>query len=69
MNYEGAYVVEGFLDNLFPCFDIVFARLRVIPRARKKFAEIGAVSECYSITNHEKNKESKKYPFRIYAFL
>ena len=65
MNYESAYFAEGFLSNLCPCFDIPFAQLGVIPRTRNKFVEIVAVTECYLITNHVKNKESKKQSFRI----
>ena len=49
LNCEGAYLVEGFLHNLGPLFDIVFAQLGVILRARSKFAVIVAVAECYLI--------------------
>ena len=65
MDYEDRYHVEGFLRNLFYCFNIVFAQLGVIPRTRNKFVDIVAVAECYLITNHVKNKESKKQPSRI----
>ena len=37
VNYEGAYLAEGFLHNLCPCFDIAFAQLGVIPKIRNKF--------------------------------
>ena len=65
VNYESPYLTEGFLHNPCPCFDIPFARLGVIQIRRNKFAEIVAVAECHLITNHVKNKESKKQPFRI----
>ena len=65
MNYEGPYFAEGLLLKLYPCFDIAFAQLGVIPRTRNKFVEIVAVTESYLITNHVKNKESKKQSFRI----
>ena len=57
--------MAGFLHNPCPCFDIVFAQLGVIPRTRKKFVEIVAVTECNLITNQVRNKESKKQPFQI----
>ena len=65
MNYEGPYFAEGFLLKLYPCFDIAFAELGVIPRTRNKSVKIVAVAECYLITNHVKNKESKKQSFQI----
>ena len=65
MNYEGPYFVEGSLHKLCPCFDIVFAQLKVIPRTRNQHVEIVAVAGCYLIITHVKNKESKKQPFRI----
>ena len=65
MDYEDRYHVEGFLRNLFYCFNIVFAQLGVIPRTRNKFVEIVAVTDCYLTTNHVKIKESKKQPSRI----
>ena len=65
MNYEGPYFAERSLHNLCPCFDIVFAQLGVIPRTRNKLIEIVAAAECYLITNHVKNKESRKQLFRI----
>ena len=65
MNYEGPYFAEGLLLKLYPCFDIAFAQLGVIPRTRNKFVEIVAVADCYLTSNHVKNKESKKQSFRI----
>ena len=42
-----------FPRNFFTtCFDIVFAHLGVIPRARSKFVEIVAAAECYLIITH-----------------
>ena len=58
VNWKGCYLDERFLHNLFPCFDIVPALLVVIPRIN--FVEIVAAVECYLITTHVKNKESKK---------
>ena len=49
MNSEGLYLANGFLYNLYPCFDIVFAQLGCITRTRNKFVEIIAASECYLI--------------------
>ena len=51
MNFEGPYLAEGFIHNLCPCFDIVFAQLEVITRTRNKFVETVAVSERYLIIN------------------
>ena len=65
VNFKGPYLAEGFLHNLCPCFDIEFARLGIIPTTKNKFVEIVAIAECYLVTNHVKNKESKKQPFRI----
>ena len=56
---------QGILHDLFLCFDIVFAQLRVIPRTRSKFIEIVAVVERYWVITRVKNKESKKQPFWI----
>ena len=47
-------------DFFTTCFDIAFAQVGVIPRTRNKFVEIIVVAECYLITNHVKNKESKE---------
>ena len=59
-------LTEGLLHNIGPCFDIVFAQLKVIPRTRNKFVEIVAVAERYLIITHvKKNKESRKQPFWI----
>ena len=65
VKYEGTCYAEGFLHNLCPYFDISLAQLGVIPRTKNKFVEIVAVAECYLITNHVKNKKSKKQFFRI----
>ena len=65
LNYEGPYFAEGFLHNLCPCFDNAFAQLGVTLRTRNRFDEIVAVAVCYLISNHVKNKESKKQPFQI----
>ena len=51
MNYEGHYIAEGFIPNLFPCFKIVFVHLGVITKTKNDFAEMVAVSECYLIIN------------------
>ena len=51
VNCEGLYLAEGFIHNLCPCFDIVFAQLGVIKRTRNKFVETVAVSERYLIIN------------------
>ena len=45
-------LTERLLHNICPCFDIVFAQLGVIPRARNKFVEIVAAAECYLIITH-----------------
>ena len=47
MNCEGPYLVEGFLHNLCPCFDIVFAPLGLITRTSNNIVEIPVTSECY----------------------
>ena len=60
MHCEGPYFAEG-----FPCFDIEFAQLGVIPRTTNKFVEIVAVAERHFIAAHIKNKQTKKQPFRI----
>ena len=65
LNYECPYFAAGFLHNLCHCFDIAFAQFGVTPRTRNRLDEIVAVSECYLISNHVKNKESKKQPFQI----
>ena len=49
MNSEGLYLANGFLYNLYPCFDIVFAQLGCITRTRNKFVETVAALECYWI--------------------
>ena len=59
MNYEGPYLAEGFLHNLYPYFDIAFAQLGVMPRRMNKSVEIVAVAECYLITNHVKGKNQR----------
>ena len=59
-NYEGPQLVEGFLHNLCPCFDIVFAQVGVIPKTRNNSVEIVAVAERYLVITHVQNKESKK---------
>ena len=51
MNCEGLYLAEGFLHSICPCFDIVFAQLGVITKARNKFVKIVAASERYWIIN------------------
>ena len=43
---------EGFLHNLCPCFDIVFAQLGFIARTSKKFVKIAAVAEFYLMITH-----------------
>ena len=65
LNYECPYFAAGFLHNLCHCFDIAFAQFGVTPRTRNRLDEIVAVAECYLISNHVKNKESKKQPFQI----
>ena len=45
----------------------MFAKLGVITRTRKKFAEIVNVAERYLFIQHARNKETKKYPLRIYV--
>ena len=49
VNCEGPYLVEGFLRNLCPCFDIVFAPLGLITRTSNNIVEIAVTSECYLI--------------------
>ena len=44
---------EGFLHNLCPCFDIMFAQLGVIARTRN---EITAATECYLVITHIKKR-------------
>ena len=56
---------EKLLHNIWPCFNIVFARLGVIPRARNRFAEVVAAAERYLIITHVKNVQSNKQSFRI----
>ena len=58
-------LTERPLRNICPCFDIVFAQLGVIPRARNKFVEKVAAAERYLIITHVK-KKSKKKSFRMY---
>ena len=41
--------MEGFLHNLCPCFDIVFAALGLITRASNNIVEIAVTLECYLI--------------------
>ena len=43
----------------------MFAQSGLISRTRKKFVEIVVVAECYLLTNHVKNKESRKQSFQI----
>ena len=45
----------------------MFAKLRVITRTRKKFAEIVTVAERYLFIQHVRKKETKKYALRIYV--
>ena len=47
VNSEVPYLAEGFLHDLCPCFNIVFAQLRVISRTRNKFVEIVTIAERY----------------------
>ena len=47
MNYGDLYLVEGFLHNLCPYFDIVFAPLGLITRTSNNIVEIAVTSECY----------------------
>ena len=69
MNYEGPYLVKGYLYNFYPFFDNVFGELGVITRTSNKFPEVVAVSECYLIITHVKNKEIKKQRLRIYLSI
>ena len=48
------------LHNICPCFDIVFAQLGAIPRARNKFVEIVAAAEHYLIITHIKKYRIKE---------
>ena len=45
-------LTDRLLHNICPCFNIVFAQLGVIPRARNKFVEIVAAAERYLIITH-----------------
>ena len=65
VNCEGPYLAERFLYYLYGYFDVEFAHLGVIRRARNKFVEIVAAAEHYFIISHVKNKESKNESFRI----
>ena len=49
MKSEDLYVANGFLRNLYLCFNIVFAQLGCITRTRNKFVEIVAALERYLI--------------------
>ena len=69
MNYEGPYLVKGYLCNFYPFFDNAFAELGVITRTSNKFPEVVAVSECYLIITHVKNKEIKKQRLRIHLSI
>ena len=69
MNYEGPYLVKGYLYNFYPFFDNAFAELGVITRTSNKFLEVVAVAEGYLIITHVKNKEIKKQPLRIYLSI
>ena len=51
VNCEDPYLAEGFLHNLCPCFNIVFAPLGVITRTNNKIVDIVVASECYLIIN------------------
>ena len=46
---KGPYLVEGFLQNLCSCFDIVFAPLGLITRTSNNIVKIAVTSECYLI--------------------
>lgn len=65
MNYEGVYLVKGFLCNLDSCFDDALTQLWVI---KKNSLEI-AVAGCYLIITDLQNKKSKKQLFRVYLFV
>ena len=67
--YIAKALTEGLLHNIGPCFDIVFAQLKVIPKTRNLHVEIVAVADRYLIITQVKNTESKKQPFRIYLSL
>ena len=65
MNCEGFHLAEGFLDSLFPCFDIVFAQLGVITRTTNKCVKTVATSERYLIIN-SRIKEAAVPSWRYY---
>ena len=56
---------RGISSQLLSLFWYCICAIRSHPRTRNKFFEIVAVAECYLISNHVKNKESKKQPFQI----
>ena len=68
MNYEGSYLAEGFLHNIFPCFDIVFAPLGVITRTNNKIVEIAATSAYYLIINLFKKIRNQRSSYSEYTF-
>ena len=65
VNWECPYLAKGLLRNVCPCFDIVFAQVRVIPRTRNKFVETVTVAQRHLIIAHVENKEWKKQLVRI----
>ena len=72
MNYEGSYLVKGFLYislHFYPFSDNAFAELGVLTRTSNKFLVVVAVAECYLITTHVKSKETKKQPLRIHLSI
>ena len=68
VNCEGPYLVEGFLRNLCPCFDIVFAPLGLITRTSNNIVEIAVTSECFLIIKIVGNYIRKLANIRI-SFL
>ena len=60
VNCEGPYLTEGFLHNLWPCFDIVFVPLGVITRTNNNIVEIVAASERYLLINYLKKYRIKE---------
>ena len=68
VNCEGPYLAEGFLHNICPCFDIVFAPLGLITRTSNKIVEIVVISGYYLIINPFKKIRNQRTSCSEYTF-
>ena len=69
MRCEKTHLLEEFLHNLFPCFDVTFGQLSIITKISYNFVKIVLVAQCYLIITYAQYQESKKQMFRIYLLL